>query len=52
MSAEDYAANYLNLKFALGQLLQRPVDLLEAQALCYPYSRAQVEATQQEMYER
>lgn len=49
---EDYADNFLALKFALEQLLRRPVDLLEAQALRNPYFRAQVEATQQIIYER
>ena len=52
MPVEDYADNYLSLKFALEQVLQRPVDLLEAQALSNPYFRAQVEATQQVIYER
>ena len=52
MPVEDYADNYLALKFALEQELQRPVDLLEAQALRNPYFRAQVEATQQVIYER
>ena len=52
MPVEDYADNYLALKFALEQLLQRPVDLLEAQALRNPYFRAQVEATQRIIYER
>ena len=52
MPVEDYADNYLALKFALEQVLQRPVDLLEAQALRNPYFRAQMEATQQVIYER
>ena len=52
MPVEEYADNYLALKFALEQLLRRPVDLLEAQALRNPYFRAQVEATQQVIYER
>ena len=52
MPVEEYADNYLALRFALEQVLQRPVDLLEAQALRNPYFRAQVEATQQVVYER
>lgn len=52
MPVEEYADNYLALKFALAQALQRPVDLLEAQALHNPYFRAQVERTQQVVYER
>ena len=47
MPVEDYADNYLSLKFALEQVLQRPVDLLEPQALRNPYFSAQVMATQQ-----
>ncbi len=52
MLVEEYADNYLALKFALEQVLQRPVDLLEAQALRNPYFRAQVARTQQVVYER
>ncbi|HEX8656791.1 MAG TPA: nucleotidyltransferase domain-containing protein [Hymenobacter sp.] len=52
MPVEEYADNYLSLKFALEQVLKRSVDLLEAQALRNPYFRAQVEATQQVIYER
>ncbi|GAB3667780.1 hypothetical protein GCM10027594_33690 [Hymenobacter agri] len=52
MPVEEYADNYLALKSALEKELQRPVDLLEAQALRNPYFRAQVQATQQVIYER
>lgn len=52
MPAGEYADNYLALKFELEKVLQRPVDLLEAQALRNPYFRAQVERTQQVVYER
>ena len=38
MPVEDYAGNYLALKIALEQVLQRPVDLLKAHALCTLYS--------------
>ena len=34
---EDYADNYFELKFALQDTLQRPVDLLEEQAIKNPY---------------
>lgn len=52
MPVEEYADNYLALKFALEDVLQRPVDLLEVQALRNPYFRARIEATQQVVYER
>ena len=47
---EDYADNYFRFKFALEELLGRPVDLLEAQAIRNPYFRQQLEATQQLLY--
>ena len=37
MPVEDYADNYFDLKFALQDTLQRPVDLLEEQAIKNPY---------------
>ena len=52
MAMEDYADDYLALKFALEQVLRRSVDLVEAQSLRNPYFRAQVESTQQLVYER
>jgi predicted nucleotidyltransferase len=33
----DYADKYFNLKFALQELFQRPVDLLESKAMKNPY---------------
>lgn len=50
MPVEQYADNYFSLKFALEELLNRPVDLLEAQAVRNPYFRQQLEATQQLLY--
>ncbi|SMC00105.1 DNA polymerase beta domain protein region [Hymenobacter roseosalivarius DSM 11622] len=50
MPVEEYADNYFSLKFALEELLKRPVDLLEAQAVRNPYFRQQLEATQQLVY--
>jgi uncharacterized protein len=47
---EDYADNYFSFKFALENLLGRPVDLLEAQAIRNPYFRQRLEATQQLLY--
>lgn len=52
MLVEDYADNYLALKFALEETLGRPVDLLEAQALHNPYFQAEVARTQWVVYER
>ncbi len=50
MPLELYADNYLALKSGLEALVNRPVDLLEAQALRNPYLRAQIERTQQLVY--
>lgn len=50
MPLEQYADNYLNLKAALEHLVNRPVDLLEAQALRNPYLRAEIERTQRVVY--
>ncbi|RTQ46000.1 nucleotidyltransferase [Hymenobacter gummosus] len=47
---EDYADNYFRFKFALEDLLGRPVDLLEAQSIRNPYFRQRLEATQQLLY--
>ena len=52
MPVEEYPDNYLEFKQSLEQLLQRPVDLLEAQSLRNPYFRAELERTQQVVYER
>ena len=32
-----YADNYFNLKFALQELFERPIDLLESKAMKNPY---------------
>lgn len=50
MPLEEYAENYFALKDALEALFQRPVDLLEAQAIRNPYLKAELEATQQVVY--
>ena len=50
MPLEEYADNYFALRFALEELLGRPVDLLEAQAVRNPYFKQQLEATQQLLY--
>ncbi|TDN36491.1 nucleotidyltransferase family protein [Hymenobacter sp. UV11] len=52
MPVEEYADNYLALKFSLEETLGRSVDLLEAQALRNPYFQAEVARTQRVVYER
>lgn len=47
---EEYADNYFRFKFALEDLLGRPVDLLEDQSIRNPYFRQRLEATQQLLY--
>lgn len=39
----DYADNYFNLKFALEELLNRQIDLLENKALKNPYLRENID---------
>ena len=34
----DYADYYFNLKFALQELIKRPIDLLESKAMKNPYN--------------
>lgn len=48
----DYADNYFDLKSALELLLQREVDLLEAQALKNPYLKKSIDASKQLVYEQ
>ena len=45
-----YANNYYNLKFSLQQVLDRPVDLLENQAIKNPYFRKEIEKKKQPVY--
>ena len=46
----SYANNYYELKFGLQQLLQRPVDLVEEQAIRNPYFKQNILAHQQLLY--
>lgn len=39
----DYADNYFNLKFALEELLNRQIDLLENKAIKNPYLRDNID---------
>ncbi|MDR2906684.1 MAG: nucleotidyltransferase domain-containing protein [Bacteroidales bacterium] len=50
MPLENYADNYFDLKFSLQDMLNRPVDLLEEQALTNPYFLKNVNATKQLIY--
>ncbi len=46
----QYAENYFNFKFNLEDILQRPVDLLEAHTIKNPYFKKTVESQQQLIY--
>jgi predicted nucleotidyltransferase len=45
-----YADNYYHLKFSLQEVFNRPVDLLENQAIRNPYFRNEVEKKKQPVY--
>jgi predicted nucleotidyltransferase len=47
---EDYADNYFDLKYELESLFNRPVDLLEEQAIRNPYFKREVEKERQLIY--
>ncbi len=46
----EYANNYYDLKFSLQDVLKRPVDLLEEQAIKNPYFREIVDKQRQVVY--
>ncbi|MGB4776210.1 MAG: nucleotidyltransferase domain-containing protein [Daejeonella sp.] len=46
----DYADNYFDLKFALQEILKRPVDLLEDKAIKNPYFRKTINQQRQLVY--
>jgi predicted nucleotidyltransferase len=48
----DYADKYFDLKFAMQDALQRPVDLLEEKAIRNPYLRQEIDSTKQLIYAR
>jgi predicted nucleotidyltransferase len=50
LELKSYANNYYNLKFSLQQILDRPVDLLENQAIKNPYFRKEIEKKKQPVY--
>ena len=39
---KDYADNYFDFKFSLQDILNRPVDLLEEQAIKNPYFKEEL----------
>ena len=46
----EYADNYFNLKFAIQDLLKRPIDLLENKAIKNPYIRSNIDNSKQLIY--
>ena len=50
MPVESYADNYFDLKFTLQDVLKRPVDLLEEQAIKNPYFLQNINRTKQLIY--
>ena len=52
MPVEEYADNYFDFKFSLQDILQRPVDLLEQQAIRNPYFLQTIDKTKQLIYGR
>lgn len=46
----EYADNYFNLKFALLDLLNRPIDLLENKAVRNPIMRKHIDNSKQLLY--
>ena len=47
---ESYADNYFDLKFKLQDMLQRPIDLLEEQAIKNPYFLQNINKNKQLIY--
>ena len=46
----EYADNYFNLKFALQDLIKRPIDLLENKAIKNPYIRQNIDLSKSLIY--
>lgn len=47
---KDYADNYFDFKLSLQDIFNRPVDLLEAQAIKNPYFKQVVNQTKELVY--
>ncbi len=50
IDVNDYADNYFDFKFSLQDLFNRPVDLLEEQAIKNPYFKQVVNKTKELVY--
>lgn len=50
IDVKDYADNYFDFKFSLQDILNRPVDLLEEQAIKNPYFKQVVNQTKELVY--
>ena len=50
IEVKDYADNYFDLKFALQDIFNRPIDLLESQAIKNPYFKKVVDQNKQLVY--
>jgi predicted nucleotidyltransferase len=50
IDVKDYADNYFDLKFSLEDILKRPIDLLESQAIKNPYFKQAVDQTKELVY--
>lgn len=50
VSLEEYADNYFNFKQELENIFNRPVDLLEEQAISNPYFRKEIDKEKQLIY--
>jgi predicted nucleotidyltransferase len=48
----EYAESYFNIKFALEDLLKRPIDLLENKAIRNPLMREHINNSKQLVYAR
>jgi predicted nucleotidyltransferase len=46
----EYSDNYFDLKFSLQDILKRPIDLLEEQAIKNPYFRQSLDKQRQLIY--
>jgi uncharacterized protein len=47
---DDYADNYFDLKFSLQEILKRPIDLLEENAIKNPFFKQAVNQKKQLVY--
>ncbi|WP_159468260.1 nucleotidyltransferase family protein [Dyadobacter sp. 3J3] len=51
IETEEYADNYFDLKFSLQHILERPIDLLEEQAIKNPYFRGSINKQRKLVYQ-